>query len=305
LAKILDCLGLGIAPADILMQIEKYPQPGYKIDATDLTVQGGGPIPTAIVTMARSGKRAGLMAPVGEDLFGKFVVEELKKEHVDTSYIIKKQNKRTAIASGWYEKGSGRRTIVLDLSIDIKPADINLKKLPQVKMVHLDGRYLPACIKLARWAKGQKALVVFDIGSIRNDVTKILPLVDHLIISEDFALPYTKKRTIKTAIEKLGKICKGTIVITSGIKGSVGFSDETGFVHQKAFRVKTVDTTGAGDVYHGAYMVGLLDRYDLQKRMKLASAAAAIKCTKPGGRAGIPTYHQVQSFLKKGPRCYD
>jgi sulfofructose kinase len=287
------------------MEIEKYPPPGYKIDTTDLTVQGGGPIPTAIVTMARMGKRSGLLAPVGNDLFGKFVIEELKKEKVDTSYIIKKKNKRTAIASGWYEKGSGRRTIVLGLNIDIKPTNINLKRLPQVKMVHLDGRYLSACIKLARWAKRQKTPVIFDIGSVRNDVTKILPLVDHLIISEDFALPYTKKRTVKKAIEKLRKICKGTIVITSGINGSLGFSDETGFVHQKAFRVKTIDTTGAGDVYHGAYMVGLLDRYDLRKRMELGAAAAAIKCTKPGGRIGIPTMIQLQSFFKKGPRCYD
>ncbi len=287
------------------MEIKKYPQPGYKIDATDLTVQGGGPIPTAIVTMARLGKRSGLLAPVGDDLFGKFVVKELKKEKVDTSYIIEKKYKRTAIASGWYERGSGRRTIVLDLSIDIKPADIKLEKLPKVKMVHLDGRYLPACIKLARWAKRQKALVVFDIGSVRNDVTKILPLVDHLIISEDFALPYTEKRTVKNAIEQLRKICKGTIVITSGIKGSLGFSDKTGFVYQKAFRIKTIDTTGAGDVYHGAYMVGLLNGDDLQNRMKIGAAAAAIKCTKPGGRIGIPNMKQLQSFLKKGPRYYD
>lgn len=304
MAKKLDCLGLGIAPVDILMEINKYPKPGYKIDSTDMTVQGGGPIPTAMVTMARLGKNPGLIAPVGDDLFGRFVIEELKQEKVDTSYIIKKKHKPTAIASGWYEQGTGRRTIVLDLNIDIKPTDINLIKLPQVKMVHLDGRYLSACIKLARWAGRQKALVMFDIGSLRNDVTEILPLVDHLVISEDFALPYTKKKSVKNAIEQLRKICLGTIVVTSGIKGSLGFSDETGFIKQAAYKVKTVDTTGAGDTYHGAYMVGLLEDYDLQKRMELASATAAIKCTQPGGRIGIPTLRQVQSFLKKGARCY-
>jgi len=305
LAKILDCLGLGIAPADILMEIDKYPKAGVKIDSTGLTVQGGGPIPTAMVTMARLGKRTGLIAPVGDDLFGKFVVEELKKEKVDTSYIVRKKNYSTAIASGWFEKGSGRRTIVLDFEIDIKPRDVNPGKLPKIKTVHLDGRYLPACIKLARWAKRRGAPVVFDIGSMRNDVTDILPLVDHLICSKDFALPYTKEKSVNKALDRLRKICMGTIVITSGIKGSLAYSNESSHIHQKAYRVKTVDTTGAGDVYHGAYIVGLLNEYNLKKRMELASATAAIKCTKPGGRTGIPTMRQLQSFLKNGACEYD
>ena len=299
MAKILDCLGLGIAPADILMEIDKYPKPGAKIDSTGLTVQGGGPIPTAMVTMARLGKRSGLIVPIGDDLFGEFVVEELKKEKVDTSYIVRKKNRQTAIASGWIEKRSARRTIVLDLKSEIKPGDINLTNLPKVRAVHLDGRYLSACIKLARWAKRRGVHVVFDIGSMRNDVTKILPIVDHLIISEDFALPYIKTKLPRRAIDQLRKKCNGTIVITSGIKGSLGYSDETGYVHQKAYRVKSVDSTGAGDVYHGAYIVGLLDGYSLKKRLELASATAAIKCTKSGGRTGIPTLTQVQSFLKK------
>jgi ribokinase len=305
LAKILDCLGLGIAPADILMEIDKYPKAGVKIDSTGLTVQGGGPIPTAMVTMARLGKRPGLIAPVGDDRFGRLVIEELKNEKVDTSYIITKKKHSTAIASGWVETESGRRTIVLDFKIDIKPRDVNLSQLPKIRTVHLDGRYLSACIKLALWAKRQKVPVIFDIGSMRNDVTEILPLVDHLICSRDFALPFTKTKTPRKAISLLGRICKGTIVVTSGTKGSVGFSEETAFIIQKSYRVKTVDTTGAGDVYHGAYIVGLLNGYDLKKRMELASAAAALKCTKQGGRTGIPTMRQLQSFLKNGACEYD
>ncbi len=303
MAKRFDCLGLGIAPADILMQIEKYPEPGAKIDAVGLTIQGGGPIPTAMVTMARLGMKPALMAAVGDDIFGRFVIDELNKEGVDTSGVIVRR-KPTAIACGWVENGSGRRTIVAKLSLHLSPRDIKYSSLPNFRAAHLDGRDLDACMKLARFARRKNVPVILDVGSMRNDVSALLPLVDHLICAEAFALPYTRKKNVKSAIECLRYKCLGTIVVTSGIRGSTGFSEETGFIRQGAFKVKTVDTTGAGDVYHGAYIVGLLDRMSLKQRMELASAAAAMKCTRPGGRTGIPTMHEVRAFIKSGVPRY-
>jgi ribokinase len=298
-----DCFGLGIAPADILMQIDKYPEAGVKIDARSIVVQGGGPIPTAMVALARLGMKASLMTAVGRDVFGDFVINELQREKVDTSFIIRK-NRPTAIASGWIEKDSGRRTIVLDLDISVNSSDIKLSKLPVARAVHLDGRYFPACLKIARWAQRNKKIVFFDIGSIRNDVSEILPLVDHLVCAGDFAFPYTNGRTPVEVIDKLRKICPGTVVVTSGTKGSTGYDPQSGYINQKAFRVKAVDTTGAGDVYHGAYIFGVLKGWDLEKRLEFSSAAAALKCTRPGGRTGAPNYRQAVNFLGKGRARY-
>ncbi|MCX6826682.1 MAG: PfkB family carbohydrate kinase [candidate division Zixibacteria bacterium] len=150
--KVIDCLGLGIAPIDILLQIPRYPQPGNKIDALNITIQGGGPIPTAMVTLSCLGLKTGLIAAVGEDILGDFVIEELESKGVDTSLIITKKNS-TAIAVGWIEYNSGRRTIALNLKIQIKARDIRIGKLPTTRSVHLDGRDLPACMKLASWAQ--------------------------------------------------------------------------------------------------------------------------------------------------------
>ncbi len=298
----IDCLGLGIAPVDILYQIGKFPKPGAKIDALDITIQGGGPIPTALVTLARLGMKPSLLAAVGNDIFGEFVISELRREAVDTSNIIIKNNP-TAVACGWFENGTGRRTIVLNLKIKVSPSDINLHRLPKIKTVHLDGRDLPACIKLARWARKNRIPVIFDVGSIRNDVSAIFPLVDHLVCSSDFALPYTTADSIIDAIRKLSHLCNGTIVITSGTHGSMGYSRNDGLAFAQAYKVKTVDTTGAGDVYHGAYIYGLLKKWRLEQRMQFAAAAAAIKCTKPGGRVGIPSLKQVHLFMK-GARAF-
>ncbi len=303
MAKVFDCLGLGIAPVDILMQLKEYPKAGGKADAEKTTIQGGGPIPTAMVTLSRLGKKPALLAVVGNDVFGKFAIDELKNEKVDTSLIITKK-KPSAFAVGWVEKKSGRRSIVLDMNIAVSAKDVKLNKLPKVRSVHLDGRYLPACLKLARWAKGNNVPIIMDVGSIRNDVSSLFPLVDHLVCAEEYALPFTRSKTVKAAIGKLKTKCNGTIVVTSGTKGSIGLGNETGFVKQRAFKLKAVDTTGAGDVYHGAYIYGFLNGWNLNKRMEFASAAAAIKCTKPGGRTGIPTYNQVIKFIKSGVKKY-
>ncbi len=303
MAKVFDCLGLGIALVDILMQLKDYPRAGGKADAERTTIQGGGPIPTAMVTLSRLGKKPTLLAAVGDDIFGKFAVAELKKDKVDTSLIVVKKNP-SAFAVGWVEKKSGRRSIVLDLNISINPGDIKLSNLPNVRAVHLDGRYMPACLKLARWARRKNIPVILDVGSIRNDVSDLFPLVNHLICSEDYAFPHTKTKNIKAAIKKLQKECFGTIVVTSGTKGSIGFDKESGFVRQRAYKVKAVDVTGAGDVYHGGYIFGFLNGWELKKRMELGSAAAAIKCTKPGGRTAIPTFNQVKRFFKSGTPEY-
>jgi len=298
-----DCLGLGISPLDILAAIDKYPPAGSKIDSRGLTIQGGGPVPNAMVALSRLGMKTSAIIPVGQDIFGELLIDELKSEGVDTSLIVRK-NEPTALATGWIEQGTGNRTIVLNREITIKPNDIKLNQLPDTKSVHLDGRDLDACLKLARWAKRKGIIVIFDVGSMRNDVTPILHLVDHLVCADAFALPSTRTSDPKSAIERLNKICRGTIVITSGIKGSDGFDMDSGHIHQRAFKVRNIDTTGAGDAYHGAYIYGLLKGWNLKKRMEFASAAAAIKCRKPGARSGMPKYRQIVSFLKKGPVTY-
>ena len=303
MAKTFDCLGLGIAPADVLMQVGKYPKPGDKIDAENLIIQGGGPVPTAMVTMTRLGMKPAMMAAVGDDIFGRFVADELRREGVDTSLIkIKKQT--TTVATGWVESKSGQRTIVVNIEVRIKPNDIKPASLPRFRSVHLDGRDLDASMKLAQYAVKKNIPVILDVGSMRNDVSALFPYISHLVCSSDFALPYTTKRNPETIVKALKSKCSGAVVVTFGTDGSTGLSDNSGLVRQKAFRVKTVDTTGAGDVYHGAYIAGLLKNLDLKKRMEMASAAAALKCTKSGGRTGIPSMRQLKAFLNSGVRTY-
>ena len=162
---------------------------------------------------------------------------------------------------------------------------------------------MPATLKLAKWGKKVGATVSFDIGSVRNDVSPVFKYVDHLVVADSYAFPFTGCKKARTAIKKLSEYCRGTIVITEGIKGSTGC--ENGNYHvQSAYRVKSVDTTGAGDAYHVGYLYSLLKGTNLAERMKTGAAVAALKCRKPGARSGLPTLSQLNKYLRSIPDVY-
>ena len=301
-ARQTDVLGLGIIPLDMLFTVPYFPEAGGKIDASSVIVQGGGPVPNAMVGLSRLGVKTAVIAVVGDDLFGKISIEELKREQVDARFVVIKKQP-SAAAAGFIENGSGRRTIALYRQIEVRSGDLRLADYPVPKIVHLDGRDLRACIKLAKWARTVGALVSFDIGSMRNDVSPIFPLVDHLVVADAYALPFTNTKNAEDAISKLSMICPGEIVVTEGLAGSTGL-DQTGFHRQKAYKVPVADTTGAGDAFHAGYLYGLLHGWPMPERLKFGAAVAALKCTKPGARTGAPKLREVQRFLRKEPATY-
>jgi len=289
-------------PLDLIFSVDHYPKAGSKIDGNGLCVQGGGPVPNVMIGLRRLGHQTALITAVADDLIGKMGVEALQAESVDTRFTV---NKRGAsdTAVGLVEIGSGRRTMVLNRTIGVKPRDLTINRYPVPRIVHLDGRDLEACIRLAEWGRRMSATITFDIGSMRNDVSTIFPLVDHLVVADSFALPFTGARSTEQAVKRLQRLCPGVVVVTEGTDGSIG-CDESGFVSQQAFKVENVDTTGAGDAYHAGYLYGLLHNLDLKQRLEFGSAMAALKCTRMGARSGIPTLSQVKRFLKKGPQVY-
>jgi ribokinase len=128
-------------------------------------------------------------------------------------------------------------------------------------------------------------------------------LVDHLVVADAFAYPFTGSRSIRKALERLKELCPGTVVITEGIKGATGLENGS-FVRQRAFKVKAVDGTGAGDAFHTGYIYGLLNGYNLKDRLEFGAAVAALQCTKMGARTGIPRLPEVMRFLKRKPTMY-
>ncbi|MBU0982958.1 MAG: hypothetical protein KKA42_03745, partial [candidate division Zixibacteria bacterium] len=234
-----DCLGLGIMPLDLLFEVDRYPEAGSKIDGCGMTVQGGGPVPNVLVGLSRMGHSGTLITAVADDLTGHTGIAEMEVEGVDMRYVVRRKG-TSDTAVGLIERGTGQRTMVLNRIIHVRPRDVNTAEYPVPRIVHLDGRDLEACMKLARWAHRQGAQICFDIGSVRNDISPILPLVDHLVVADVFAFSFTGCRNARRAVEKLRESCPGTVVATEGLKGATGCENNV-WVTQRAFKVKSVD----------------------------------------------------------------
>ncbi|UCG10957.1 MAG: hypothetical protein JSU72_10280 [Deltaproteobacteria bacterium] len=293
-----DCLGLGVNAVDQLCILDPYPDLDDKVDVKRSSIQGGGPVPTAMVTLAKLGAKVCYVGKVGDDPDGEFVRSQLQKEGVDARYLVVDKKIKTSKASIWIDKGSGKRTVALDRDRKnhLKRAELKFLNSISTRFLHLDAREVEISVWLARWARKQKAQVCLDVGSLRDGVEKVFPFVDHLIVSKRFACGFVKTSDPFEACRELMSRRFRTVVVTVGEEGCVCCA-RNAFFHSPGFRVKVIDTTGAGDVFHGAFIYGLLKRWSLKRTARFANACAAMKCRKLGGRAGIPTSKEVEGFM--------
>ena len=156
---------------------------------------------------------------------------------------------------------------------------------------------MEANLTAARWAREAGITVVLDADVVKPHIPELLELTDYIVASERFAREFTGETDVKRAAGRLLRDGVTAVVVTAGDQGSFCASREIEF-HCPAFQVKVVDTTGAGDVFHGAFDFGLLRGWDLQRTIRFASAVAAMTCRHPGGRAGIPALGEALAFLR-------
>jgi sulfofructose kinase len=295
-----DCIGMGVGALDYLCLLDRLPKLDEKTETKETSLQGGGPVPTALATLGKSGVKVGYLGKVGNDVEGEKVIAELKKFKVNTNYVFKDSKIQTPKAFIWIEKKTGKRTVVLNKANyeNLTTGELSFVNKLKTKYLLIDGRDIEANLFLCKWAKRKGAEIILDVGSQRNKIERLFPLVDYLVASKNFAFPYTKLKNPYSAGKRLLKFGFKAVIITLGEKGAFFINQEISF-YQPGFKVKVVDTTGAGDVFHGAFIYGLLQNWSFKKILEFSCGCAALKCRKIGGRAGIPSLNQVNEFLRK------
>ena len=170
--------------------------------------------------------------------------------------------------------------------------------LSSARYLHLDGNHMGAAITAARWARADGVKVSFDANRPRSRLDELLPLVDVLIASERFPPAYTGQEDQVRAGRSLLEMGLEIVVITLGAEGCLCLWEDQ-VIHVPGFQVDVVDTTGAGDAFHGAFLYGLLQGWELERTAIFANAVAAINCTRLSGRAGLPSLSEVEAFLER------
>ncbi|MEZ4670361.1 MAG: PfkB family carbohydrate kinase [Anaerolineae bacterium] len=296
-----DVLGLGSSTVDDFLYVPIYPQPDTKMEVEDSQRYGGGLTATALVAAARLGARAAFGGLLGDDEISRWVETDLQREGVDTSLVVRHPDARPIHAVIVVEETHQTRTILYSLkgqvgADDTRPAADVIRSSG---VLFIDDFGIPGQIRAATIAREAGIPVVGDFEREASPrIPELIDLVDHLILSIGFTERYTHIREPEAALRHLWNETRAVVVLTAGTHGCWYSTDGRQVQHQPAFAVKAVDTTGCGDVFHGAYAAALNWDMSTAERIRFASAAAALKATQPGGRRGIPTRDMTEAFLK-------
>lgn len=291
-------VGLGYCCVDFIGLVPRIPSIDESVRMLESTKQGGGVVATAIVTLARLGVKTCFLGCVGDDDNGRFVISDLKNEGVNISKMIIVPNLRTSFSYILIDKSTGKRTIAYyyDSLLLKYLAKIDMELIKEANVLHIDGAH-EASIRAAKIAKKAGVTVSCDTAGYAPDYHKILKFIDVFIPSIDMAQLLTGKMDPIEAAKKLLRAGPSIVGVTLGDQGSICVTKDR-VIRKPAFKVNVMDTTGAGDIYHGAFIFGLLQEWPLDIVVEFSNAVSAIKCEKLGGRAGIPTLSQVESFLR-------
>lgn len=295
-----DVVGLGFSSLDTVGLVPQLPQLDEGAPLLGITRQGGGPVAQALVALRRLGASVGFVGSLGDDEAGQAMVASLNAEGVDTSRLFITEDRTSPQCIILVHAPTGMRSICCEggTAPPVPATGLDLDYLCSGRFLHLDGIAGAAALVAAREAKRRGVRVCLDAGGPSDALLALVPYVDVLIASERFVAGMDGVTSIEAGASQLLTQGPSIVVVTSGKHGAWTASSEGAFA-TPAFDVPVVDTTGAGDVFHGAFLYGLLQDWDLPAVTRFAGATAAIKCRALGGRAGIPTRSAVMAFLQQ------
>jgi len=289
----IDVLCVGHASYDLIFSIDHHPKVDEKISATGFVGMGGGPAANAAITVAKLGFKAAYAGYLGLDIYGERHYQELLATGVYSDLIVR-GNSPTPLSTVLV-KPDGQRALInykgetkalSAEAIDFSPIS--------AKVFLFDGHEPQLSTALLESSQDKSIISVLDAGSLHQGTLALMDKVDYLVCSEKFAIQYAG--TIETALHRLAE-ASPNVVITLGENGLIWTrGQEQGAL--SAFSVNCVDSTGAGDAFHGAFAAALCTEMSWLDILRYASAAGAWCCTKIGARTGIPNHQDIQVLLK-------
>lgn len=298
-----DILGIGCVAVDDLVYIDAFPQADAKMRVKRRERQFGGLTGTALVAAAKLGGQCAFAGLLGDDEFSRMVEANFVAYGIDVSGVIRKEGASPVHSVIIVAEQGHSRNIFFDDSAPTgaDPSGPNEQMIRDSKVLFLDYIGVEGGIRAAKIARQAGIPIVADLEDNNEpDFDNLVGLVDHLVLCEEFAERITGKTHPSECAEAL--MCPGrdTVVITSGARGATFLTfDEPAPRRQPAYAVDVVDTTGCGDVFHGAYALALARGHTAEERVRFATAAASLKAKKPGGQLGAPTWAELDRFLSE------
>jgi sulfofructose kinase len=293
-------MGIGTPCVDLIVRLSEIPKPGGASRLLEHSWQGGGKVSTALIALACLGTPSGMIGVVGGDRYGKFCLQDFADHGVDTAGIQVDEDGETPFSIVLSDKQTRERSFIYNPGHLSKLAEelIQPGLLADCRYLHLESTG-PLEIKIAESIRASGGHIIFDADHYWPGIDQLIPLIDVFIGSEYYYQAVFAGADLADSMKSLQNRGPGLVVLTLGAQGCAVLDGDR-FFQVPGFPVDVADTTGAGDVFHGAFIYGLVQGWDSEKTAVFANATAAIKCTQIGGRAGIPDRETVELFLQSG-----
>lgn len=300
---IVDIAGVGINATDTIIRLPHFPTLDSKVELASAEILPGGQVASAMVACQRWGLRARYSGKVGDDAAGKFQQKEMEREGVEAHWVMA-PGCSSQIAYILVDKISGERTVLWkrDAKIALRPKDIQRNWVSGARLLLLDGHDTFAATRAATWAREEKIQVVGDFDNIYRGVQALLALTDYPVTSRDFPERLTGEPDLLKSLPQIFHEFKCRLTCaTIGRLGAIAW-DGRKFLLAPGFQVRAIDTTGAGDIFHGAFAYGLVKGWPAVDVLEFSCAAAALNCTAVGARGGIATLLEINRLRLGGRR---
>jgi sulfofructose kinase len=298
-----DVVGVGINATDTIIRLPRFPALDSKVEMLSAETKPGGQVASAIVACRRWGLTARYVGKIGDDAAGKFQAAEMQREGVEAHWIVAR-GRASQTSFILVDEPSGERTVLWkrDPDIALRPEDLKRDWIRGARVLLVDGHDTQAAAQAACWGREEEMPVVGDFDNLYPGIQVLLQYVDFPITSKDFPERLTGERDLLKSLPKIFREFKcRMIVATLGRSGALAW-DGGRFVLSPGFRVKALDTTGAGDIFHGAFLYGLLRGWQVEETLEFSCAAAALNCQASGARGGIASLAEIENLRRSGER---
>jgi sulfofructose kinase len=296
-----DVVGVGLNATDTILVVPKFPAFGGKAPFTREFYSVGGQVATAMVACARLGLRAKYIGTIGDDERGRIQLESLRASGVNIDDVQQRANCPNQSAYIVVDESTGERTVFWNRAdcLAISPEAITTDQITCARLLHIDGHDTPAVERAARIAREHGIPVTVDVDTIYPGFDRVLPLVDYLIASSEFPRRWTGIEDRHAALEAIQREYGMRVAaMTLGAEGALAYTDGA-FFYSPGFVVECADTTGAGDVFHGAFCYAVLERIPITDTLEFCNAMAALNCTAFGARGHIATAEEARGLISR------
>ena len=292
-------LCVGQSAYDITIPVNEYPEENKKYKVSEVYECGGGAANNAAYLLAKWHDKVYLASSIGNDEYGRKIKDELTSVGVNMDLFNELDNVKTTTSFITANRSKGTRTILTHLDKSMHyPADFNINIKPDV--ILFDGHDVDLALRVAN--NNPEAIKIIDAGSLKETTVLLAKYCDYIVCSNDFARDYTgidfdysDMNKICEVYDKISKDFNGKLIITLEANGSLIKMDD-GFKLVKSINVESVDSTGAGDIYHGAFTHFIANGYNVIDAMKYSNIAGALSVKKIGSKNSMPSYEDVINY---------